>query len=73
MPITTESSNDILKNERDILSNVGKVSKAVADQLALEQYDIFHQHRLVTEAEVETLDDALIICAGDGHMHVAVL
>ncbi len=44
-------------NERDILTNAGRVSKAVADQLALEQYEIFHQHRLATEAEKETLDD----------------
>ena len=44
-------------NERYILTNAGKVSKAVADQLALEQYDIFHQHRLATEAEAEALTD----------------
>jgi hypothetical protein len=46
-------------NERDILTNAGIVSKAVADQLALEQYEKFNQHRLVVEAEQETLlDDA---------------
>jgi hypothetical protein len=44
-------------NEREILNNSGKVSKAVADQLALEQYDIFHQHRLAEEAREETLSD----------------
>jgi hypothetical protein len=44
-------------NERDILTKAGKVSKAVADQLALEQYDIFYQHRLATEAEAEALTD----------------
>ena len=44
-------------NERDILTNAGKVSKAVADQLALEQYEIFHQHRLTVEAEQESLTD----------------
>lgn len=44
-------------NERDILSNAGKVSKAVADQLALEQYEIFHQHRLAEEARQESLAD----------------
>ena len=44
-------------NERDILTNAGKVSKVVADQLALEQYDIFHQHRLMVEAEREALAD----------------
>jgi hypothetical protein len=31
-------------NEWDILTDAGKVSKAVADQLALERYEIFHQH-----------------------------
>lgn len=46
-------------NERDILTNAGKVSKAVADQLALGQYEKFNQHRLVNEAEQEALlDDA---------------
>jgi hypothetical protein len=44
-------------NEREILSNAGKVSKAVADQLALEQYEIFHRHRLTVEAEQESLTD----------------
>ena len=44
-------------NERDILKNPGRVSKAVADQLALEQYDVFHQHRLTQEARDETLAD----------------
>ncbi len=44
-------------NERDILTNAGKVSKAVADQLALEQYTIFHQHRLSKEAEQEMIAD----------------
>jgi hypothetical protein len=44
-------------NERDILADAGKISKAVADQLALEQYEIFHQHRLTEEARQETLTD----------------
>ena len=44
-------------NERDILTNAGKVSKAVADQLAIEQYGIFHQHRLAEEAQQESLAD----------------
>lgn len=44
-------------NEREILSNAGKVSKAVADQLALEQYETFHRHRLTLEAEQESLAD----------------
>ena len=44
-------------NERDILTHPGKVSKAVADQLALEQYEIFYQHRLAEEARQEILAD----------------
>jgi hypothetical protein len=44
-------------NERDILTNAGKVSKTVADQLALERYEIFHQHRLAEEARQEALAD----------------
>lgn len=33
-------------NEHEILGNAGAVSKAVAEQLAKEQYDIFHQQRI---------------------------
>jgi len=44
-------------NERDILTHPGRVSKAVADHLALEQYDIFHRHRLAEEARDEALTD----------------
>jgi len=44
-------------NERDILTHAGKVSKAVADQLAIEQYETFQQHRLMVEAEREALTD----------------
>lgn len=44
-------------NEREILEHPGKVSKAVADKLALEQYEIFHQYRLTEEARNEMLTD----------------
>jgi len=44
-------------NERDILNNPGKVSKEIADTLALEQYEIFHQNRLALEAKQEALAD----------------
>jgi len=44
-------------NERDILGNAGKVAKAVADQLALEQYDAFNAARLHAEAVAEDLAD----------------
>lgn len=33
-------------NEHEILQNAGTVTRTVADQLAKEQYDIFHQKRL---------------------------
>lgn len=33
-------------NEHEILANAGKVSKQVAEQLAGEQYGIFHKKRL---------------------------
>jgi hypothetical protein len=44
-------------NERDILQNAGKVSKAVADQLAVKQYELYHEHRLAEEARQEALED----------------
>jgi hypothetical protein len=44
-------------NERDILTNAGKVTKEIADKLALEQYETFHRNRLMTEAEEEALAD----------------
>jgi len=44
-------------NERDILQNAGMVSKAVADRLALEQYEKFNAHRLAIEEETEALED----------------
>jgi hypothetical protein len=44
-------------NERDILTNAGKVTKEIADKLALEHYDIFNRNRLAIEAEEETLAD----------------
>lgn len=44
-------------NERDILANAGTVSKVVADQLALDQYERFTRQRLTTDAEQEALAD----------------
>lgn len=34
-------------NEHDILTNAGKISAELAEQIATEQYEIFHQQRLV--------------------------
>jgi hypothetical protein len=48
-------------NEREILDNAGKVTKEVADKLAMEQFVIFDQYRLVLEAESEAaLDDVVL-------------
>lgn len=44
-------------NERQILNNPGKVSKEIADKLALDQYEIFNQHRLSVEAKQEAFED----------------
>jgi hypothetical protein len=44
-------------NEREILNNPGKVSKEVADALALEQYEMFSQNRLTSEAKQEAIAD----------------
>ena len=48
-------------NEREILTNPGRVSREVADRLALEEYEKFHVHRLALEAEAENqaLEDAV--------------
>jgi hypothetical protein len=40
-------------NERDILTNAGKVAKEVADKLALEHYEKFHARRLIAEAQAD--------------------
>jgi hypothetical protein len=40
-------------NERDILTDAGRVSRAVADRLALDQYDQFETHRLAAEAQAD--------------------
>jgi len=47
-------------NERDILTNAGRVEKAVADRLALDEYDKFQTRRLALEAEadIKAFDEA---------------
>ncbi len=45
-------------NERDVLADAGKVSMAVAAQLATDRYDAFHAQRLAREAEVADTFDA---------------
>ncbi len=48
-------------NERDILDHPGGIRKEIADQLAVEQYEVFNQHRLLKEAEQEALEDDKIL------------
>ena len=43
-------------NDREVLQSAGRVRKAVADQLAREQYDIFHRQRLADEHRRAELD-----------------
>ena len=44
-------------NERDILTNTGKVTKEIADNLALEHYEVFNRNRLAIEAKEEAIAD----------------
>ncbi len=48
-------------NEREILTNPGRVSREVADRLALEEYGKFHARRLAheTASENQALEDAV--------------
>ena len=43
-------------NERHILKNPGRLEKAVADRLALNQYDKFSQRRIENEAAAEAFE-----------------
>lgn len=47
-------------NERDVLSNRGKVQKAVADRLAKEEYDKFQERRLLEEAREAEAEDGAV-------------
>lgn len=44
-------------NARDVLTNAGVVTKGLADKLAIEQYDLFNQQRLNSEAQAEAAMD----------------
>lgn len=49
--------NAFLKfNDRDILENAGKVSKAVADEIAIQEYERYHQHRIVQNTSDDDFD-----------------
>jgi len=48
-------------NERDVLTNAGKVTREIADKLALTEYEHFDRRRVAVEAEAdETALDAAI-------------
>ncbi len=44
-------------NERDILTNAGKITREIADKLVLEQYETFNRNRLAIEAKEEAHTD----------------
>jgi hypothetical protein len=47
-------------NDQEILNDAGKIEKKVADKLAEDHYEVFHQNRLNSEApRGDDLDDAL--------------
>lgn len=47
-------------NNQDILQNAGSISKKVADELALDKYESFHQNRLEQKNDTsDDLDDAI--------------
>jgi len=48
-------------NQREILTHAGRVEKAVADRLALGEYEKFHARRFSGEAaaDINAFDDAL--------------
>lgn len=48
-------------NEREILTNAGKVTKEIADRLALDHYETYNRNRLENEAKKEALDDEELI------------
>ncbi|MDP2821470.1 MAG: RhuM family protein [Sulfuritalea sp.] len=46
-------------NEKEILQGAGKVSKQLADELALREYDKFHEQRRLAGELDDSLDRAL--------------
>ncbi|WP_010648816.1 virulence RhuM family protein [Oceanobacillus massiliensis] len=49
--------NAFLKfNDRDILENAGKVSKAVADEIAIQEYERYNQQRIVQNTSDDDFD-----------------
>ncbi|MGM8365930.1 virulence RhuM family protein [Virgibacillus sp. W0181] len=49
--------NAFLKfNDRDILENAGKVSKAIADEIVTKEYERYNQHRIVQNTSDDDFD-----------------
>lgn len=42
-------------NGKDVLDNYGKISREIADKLAVEKYEKFNTNRLITELDIDTL------------------
>jgi hypothetical protein len=55
--LTSWKGAKVRKGDVSIAKNYLNAEEAVADQLALEQYEIFHQHRLAEQARQESLAD----------------
>lgn len=54
--VRREGSRQVIRNidhYRDILTDAGRVSRAVADRLALDHYDQFETRRLAAEAQAD--------------------
>lgn len=50
--------NSFLKfNEREILTNAGKISQEVAEKLAIAEYEKYNQHRLAIDDESDDFDE----------------
>ena len=43
-------------NQRELLSHAGKISRELADTKALEQYEIYNQHR-IKQTDEEAADE----------------
>jgi len=52
-----EKLNAFLKfNDREILENAGRIKKEVADSLALKEYEVFNQNRILNEKSNDFLE-----------------
>ena len=53
-----EKLRNFLKfNERDVLQHAGKISMEIASELAIQEYEKFHQQRLQADEKAESFQD----------------